>query len=88
MELKETEAEEQPLTWRKIYIKFCIEVLEALAIVTVIYMVTDKTFDVAKIIRIALVVACITTVLELYRPEAHSKVKDALLFSFGSSLIS
>ena len=66
--------------------QFVHEVVEIAIFLYIISMVTDKQLSWSKLARISIVIGLLQTAIELFDHDRHTKIKDGMLFSVGSSV--
>lgn len=79
------EEKSEPL--RNVLRTFLRECMEALIAVVVMNLIAEKNTEPWRIFRIAIMVGAITTALKYYSSDTHSKVREGMIFTMGSSLI-
>lgn len=68
--------------------RFVKETIEALLYIYVILLITDKPINVARVCKLALMVGGIQAIVFLYDEETHTKIKEGMHFTVGSSFLS
>lgn len=69
--------------WRK----FWREVGEALVVIVLMHVMSDKPLSVTKLLRSTLLMAMVTTFLETYDKKIHDSVKQGITATAGGSLL-
>lgn len=67
--------------------KLVREIIEALVIVWLVSIMNDKGMSTVRLLRAAVVIGVVTTLLDYYDADFQSKIKEGLTFSAGSNLI-
>jgi len=69
------------------YVKYLEEVFEALVTVTTVNILIDKKIDFLKIIKGAVVIGIMSSVLDWYNPEYRTSLKSSIVSTVGSTTI-
>lgn len=80
-------AEEEERVVLPLFQVFVREMLEALVLIILVSVVSDKPMQFDRIFRAMLVVACITTFLERYNPDVYKTMKQGMTSSAGGNMI-
>ena len=63
------------------------ESVEALVFLLVIHLITERSFEWWRVVRIAILVGVITALVRRWNPDVHGKIKEGMTFQVGSSLL-
>lgn len=67
--------------------RFVTEVLEAMVLLYIVFMVNDKPVPWEKLVKKSLVLGAITTVTELFNEQYRRDIKGGIVMGIGRGLI-
>ena len=67
-------------------LEFVREFVEAMAIMTAVYLIMERPFDV-KILKVAFFLSLLSTAMHVFDEESHAKMKEGMKAAVGNTVV-
>lgn len=67
--------------------KYFLEILEALVALTIVQLLLHGSIDLVKIVKPAMIIAIVTTLIESYNPAYRNALKNSIFVTGVTSVI-